>query len=102
MGMANKIDSERIGTVSVSPILAFLYATINVIPLHTRVDGKSFHGDDKPRRTSATLQLQILDLDLKLELVGVVVRLGHAAPLVRPGEPVTKIKTTKINFGASF
>ena len=56
MGVAKKIDSERIGTVSVFPFTrqlitntSFPYATISVIPSHTRVDGKPFHGDDKVR-----------------------------------------------------
>ena len=44
--MANKINSERIVTVSVVPFTrqlltntSFPYATVNVIPSHTRVDG---------------------------------------------------------------
>ena len=51
-------------------------------------------------KTSATLQLWCLNLNLKL--VGMVIWVGRAAPLVRSDEPVTKIKTTKINFKASF
>ena len=50
-GRAIKIDSERIGTVSVFPFTrqlltntSFLYATMNGIPSHTRVDGKLFYG----------------------------------------------------------
>ena len=42
------------------------------------------------------------NFDLNLKLIGVVIRVGRAAPLVRWGEPVSKIKTTRINFGASF
>ena len=52
MGVVNKI---RIVTVTVFlftrqllTITSFPYATIDVILSHTRIDGKPFHGDDKP------------------------------------------------------
>ena len=76
---------------------SFLYATINMIPSHTRVDGKTFHGDDKPRRRRL-----LCSFSHNLKLVCVVIGGGCAAPLIRSGAPVMKIKTTEINFGASF
>ena len=75
---------------------SFPYATINVIPSHTRVDEKPFHGDDKPKKRRRLLCASNSQSQSKARACGYMIR-PHT--LVRSGEPVM---TTKITLEPPF